>query len=87
MASLIAWSPEGIRTSTSTTPEEERPGIRWAHGPLSPPSPLYEVTLSWVELTGFEPVAPSLRKMRTNSLTRGNGPEERSCGAAVERAT
>jgi hypothetical protein len=39
MASLIAWSPEGIRTSTSTTPEGERPGIRWANGLLSPSSP------------------------------------------------
>jgi len=65
MASLVAWSPEGIRTSTSTTPEEERPGIRWANRLLSPSSPLSEVTLSWVNLTGFEPVTPSLRKMQS----------------------
>ena len=34
-----------------------------------------------VELTGFEPVTSSLRKMRSNRRTRGNG----ACGGSVER--
>ena len=40
-----------------------------------------------VELTGFEPVTPSLRKMRSNTVTRGNDLHLRVCGAAVGRAT
>jgi hypothetical protein len=40
-----------------------------------------------LELAGFEPVTPSLRKMRSNLLTRGFRVNTRSCGAGVGRTT
>ncbi len=40
-----------------------------------------------VELTGFEPVTPSLRNMRSKPSDQAIQADRRACGAAVGRAT
>jgi len=57
---MISWLKQqggNSRSRTGSPRSEER--ARGAPG------------LDWVELTGFEPVTPSLRKMRSNPCDQG----------------